>query len=412
MQPTIVKGYWSLCAIRFSTSVVAWVDFILIFSTLSFVFEASTSTIGLAAAFYGLPSLVLGPLAGRLADKVNPFGLVMLSFLVRAVASSLLFLASDLNAFLVFVLFKGISNLGAVPAEVVLTRQLLDDRQIVGNTALVSTVNQFIKVCSPLAAGLVVASSERPIGFLLSAACAVAGMLFCGILWGLQGRGNRGVHQSKPKVRGGWAAIRLFYQTGPTTRLLLFCTMAQSAVLGFYDSMLGTLLRSSGLGAGAFGLVVSATGLGGILAGVLFKSLYPARVMLCSTVSLWVYGACILGSGLIVRLDSGVALIGFAALFFVSGIAFGLPSMAFAVALQTRCAPGHLGFISSSVWSLTLALLVSGPVLGGFIAGLTSIASAFLVAGAVAMVVGVALHLSFGRAAVASEDPRDMPQEI
>jgi MFS family permease len=403
--PAFFNGYWSLCAIRFSTSFVAWVDFILIFSTLSFVFRVSTETIGLAAAFYGLPPLLLGPLAGRLADRVNPFLLVTCSFVLRCTASCSLYLAGDAGVFLALVAFKGVSNLGAVPAEVVLTRRLLTDRQIVSNTALVSVVNQFIKVCSPLAAGIVVASTDRPVGFLLSAACAVAGLLFCTILW-LQQGGSLQALGTKPKGEGSFAAIKAFYWRGPATRLLLFCSLAQSAVLGFYDSMLGSLLSTSGFGASAFGLVVSATGLGGIVAGIAFKSLYPARVLVCSTVSLMVYGVCILGAGLLASLHSAFTLAILLLVFFCSGITFGLTSMAFAVVLQTQCSPAHLGFISSSVWSLTLALLVSGPVLGGFIAAVTSIQSAFVIAGGTALCIGLALHWGFaGALAGAGHEP-------
>ena len=62
-----VNGYGYLCGVRLSSSVTLWVDFILIFTVLTFAYDASPKTLGYAAALYGLPTLFLGPLIGVLA---------------------------------------------------------------------------------------------------------------------------------------------------------------------------------------------------------------------------------------------------------------------------------------------------------------------------------------------------------
>ncbi|WP_435036510.1 MFS transporter [Pseudomonas neuropathica] len=394
-----VKGYWCLCGVRFSTSIALWIDFILIFSVLTFGFHSSTEKIGLAAAMYGIPPLILGPVFGRMIDKVNLFRFIPISFTLRCAASCLLFVASTEDIFLLLVFFKGLSNLGSAASEIVLTRKLLDDSDIPKNTAFITVVDQFIKVCSPLVAGVVASLSDKSSGFLFSALFSLAGLIFSIALWRLHGKTLK-THTATERTLGSLAAIRKLYASGPSTQLFLLCSLAQSGVLGFYDSMLGTLLKTLSLGPSAFGIVVSATALGGVSAGFAFKYLYPSKALLCSTISLMIYGVCIMFSGVVAILQLPFALILFIAVFFLSGIAYSLTSMAFAVTLQKSCSPSHLGFISSSARSLTLTLLIGGPVIGGFVGRITSIETVFMIAGLSAIVIGLALHLKYAQAVI------------
>ncbi|MNE10934.1 Major Facilitator Superfamily protein [compost metagenome] len=124
MESIRTRQYSCLYGIRFCSSATVWLDFILIFSTLTFIFHAQAETLALAAALYGIPSLILGPYIGSLPDRYPPHAIIAVSFCLRAVTTICLFQASSLDIFLAFIALKGLSNLGSTPAEIVLTTNL------------------------------------------------------------------------------------------------------------------------------------------------------------------------------------------------------------------------------------------------------------------------------------------------
>ncbi|MDD2006678.1 hypothetical protein NPS31_25390, partial [Pseudomonas putida] len=103
MQRLATSQYFYLYGIRLCSSATVWLDFILIFSTLTFIFNAQAQTLALAAALYGLPSLILGPYIGSLPDRYSPRAIVAVSFCIRAITATCLSHAVDLNIFLFFI---------------------------------------------------------------------------------------------------------------------------------------------------------------------------------------------------------------------------------------------------------------------------------------------------------------------
>lgn len=182
MQTLATRQYCYLYGIRLCSSATVWLDFILIFSTLTFIFDAEAHTLALAAALYGVPSLIFGPYIGSLPDRYSPRAIIAVSFCIRAITATCLLLASNLELFLLFISLKGLSNLGSTPAEIVLTARLLPPQSIIKNTSLVSITDQTIKIIAPLAAGLSITWSNSTYGFLISAGISLNGLIFVWLL--------------------------------------------------------------------------------------------------------------------------------------------------------------------------------------------------------------------------------------
>lgn len=388
-----IPGYSYLCGIRLSTSVTVWVDFVLIFTVLTFTFDATPKTLGYAAALYGLPPLLLGPVFGAIADRISPFKFICWSFLARFTVACLLFSASSEAFFLTFIFLKGLANLGSGSAEIILTRKLLSKEDLVNNISLITVMDQFIKVCSPLAAGIIATAADKATGFLVSAVFSLFGFFLVIAL--AVTNPTSSAHSPEIRSFGSISALRAFFRHGPITRLFFICTMIQSAVLGCYDSLLSLFLKNAGFSSYTFGAVVSATAIGGILSGLLFPRIYPERLSLCSTLSLSSFGVAVIIAGLLPSVPLISNTVAFMSLFLVAGLAYGLTSLGFGITMQKYCPLSHLGTLSATARSLSMALMIGAPILGAWLSSHLNIAGVFVLAGCLAVVVGGWLHFGY-----------------
>jgi len=388
-----VKGYGYLCGVRFSSSVTLWVDFILIFTVLTFVYDASPQTLGYAAALYGLPALFLGPLIGTLADHTSPIKFLLISFTFRFIVACLLFGANSESVFLTLVFLKGVSNLGSGAAEIILTRKLLTNKDLISNISLITVMDQFIKVCSPLAAGVIASMSDKAYGFLISALFSLLG-IFCVILLSMSNR-QKNIHTSDKRSFGSLKALKVLLSSGPSTRLFFTCALIQSAVLGCYDSLLSLHIKNLGLDEYVFGVVVSSTALGGIIAGLSFKLVYPHKIFFCSTFSLFTFGVMVVIAGSLKEPGNLTTLAILILVFSIAGYAYGLTSLGFGVTLQKYCPLSNLGTVSASSRSLMLIFMITGPIFGAWLSTFLSIGGVLVSSGASAILLGAFLHIKY-----------------
>jgi MFS family permease len=373
--------------------VTFWVDFILIFTVLTFGYDASPQTLGYAAALYGIPTLFLGPLIGTLADHISPVKFLLISFTFRFIVACLLFGADSEYIFLALVCLKGISNLGSGAAEIILTRKLLSNKDLVSNISLITIMDQFIKICSPLAAGIIASMSDKAYGFLISAFFSLSGV-FCVILLSVNTR-QKEIHESEKRSFGSLKALKVLLDTGPSTQLFFICALIQSAVLGCYDSLLSLHIKNIGLDAYAFGVIVSSTALGGIIAGLSFKLVYPHRIFFCSTLALLAFGAMVATAGLLTEPGNFATLTILVLVFSIAGYAYGLTSLAFGLTLQKYCPLPNLGTVSATARSLMLIFMITGPIFGAWLSTFVSIGGVFFVSGVSAIFCGALLHIKY-----------------
>lgn len=384
-----VPGYPSFFASRLFNSIAIWVDFTLIFSLLSFSYNATPRTLGIAAALYGLPGLLLGPFIGVLADRNSPALVMLASSTGRLITSLLLAIAPNEGFFIAVVLLKGVSNLGAVPAEQILVRRLLSDEQIVSTTTLTSVIDQCTKIASPLLGAVLAVVSHSRGGFLFTAVLALASA-------GCTVRISRVIgwqstdHETRnrlPNFAVLWQAV----SDKPRLAVALILMLALSLTLGLYDSILVLLLREHGLPASAFGTIVSCTAAGAIACALILKRALGRtsefRVML---VSLCGFSVTVIAAGILGLAYERLSLPVLCALWLINGFCYAGGVMAYSISLQTESPREMLGVLSATGRSLQLCALVGGPVVGSWIAQHFGTPWTFIGAGAVGLCIAFA----------------------
>jgi MFS family permease len=393
-----LPGYRYLLAARTISSVIVWIDFTLIFSSLTYYWHASPAMVGIASALYGLPGLLLGPWFGRLADRKDAMTVLMCSYATRGVTSLLLIAAPDIHFFVLFVFLKGLGNLGAMPAEQVVLRSMLKHAQLVVNASIVTTLDQLTKIAAPLLGALAAAWYSPIAGFGLCAALSIVGLALLVRL--RHACPPRAAVQVASRPASRQSALRALIRDDADFRAVFIASLVQTAALGLYDPLLTLFLKGLGFPVSTFGTLVSCTAAGAILGAVLFRRLFhrfAARGL--AFVSLAGFGLTVLIPGLAALPGlpwapstgwafAWPALLG---LWFANGCCYGLTAMSLVVVMQTRCPQDVLGSVSATTRSAQLALLVLGPLAGSGAARWIGIEAIFVASGLLALASGATL---------------------
>jgi MFS family permease len=384
-----VPGYSSFFASRVSNSIAVWVDFTLIFSLLSFCFNATPRTLGLAAALYGLPGLFLGPFIGVIADRSSPALVMLLSSSGRLITSILLAVAPTEQFFVAAVLLKGLSNLGSMPAEQILIRRILSAEQIVSTTTLTSIVDQCTKIVSPLAGAALAFASHSKAVFLFTAALALASAT-CAVRIAKVVGWESGADEARNRLPNFTALWRLFSDK-PKFAVSLVSVLSLSLTLGLYDSVLVILLREHGLPASAFGTIVSCTAAGAITCAVFLKRFLRRASEFCvMSVSLFGFCLTVFAAGCLAATYAQLALLPLCALWLLNGFFYAGGVMVYSISLQNESPREMLGVLSSTCRSLQLGALVIGPVVGSWVAQRFGTQWTFIGAGGIGLVIAIA----------------------
>ncbi|MBW8078744.1 MAG: MFS transporter [Gallionella sp.] len=374
----------ALLVTRCISCIILWMDFTLVFSIMAFDRGSATTTIGLAAALYGVPGLFLGPWIGALADRVSPIGALAVSYLLRAGASVGIIFSASPAAMLVMVFLQGMSNLGAMPAEQILVKRLLRRDQMILNIQLVTVIDQSAKIGAPIVGGLIAQSLGPSVGFWISAGLVVPALGCLRLLRGIAPDGGRR-HGSSPRHGAGGGQIVRLLRTDGMYRLAFAAMLTQTAVLALYDPLLALFLKGLGCGPAVFGQIVSATALGGIGGAMAFQLVSNRVGRRMALFSLTGFGVSVFVPGILAWLGIRVPVASLLGLWVLNGLCYGVTAMHFGVTQQLRCPAETIGAVASTARSAQLAALVAGPVLGASLATVLGVAGVLTLAGAAAV---------------------------
>ncbi len=229
----------------------------------------SSAAAGLVFFFLALP-VVAAPLFGQLADRVRRRPLLLATNAVAAVVVlALLLVDSPDDLWLLYVVAAAYGVVGYVtaPARSGLLRDLLEDHQLDTANGTLMTLDQGLRIISPLlGAGLYTAFGGRALALLASATFVLAVLALLTVH----------VQESEPtppQDREPWrqevsAGFRHVART-PVLRRIVGCLAVSMLVVGLADSALfGVVETGLGRDPAFFGVLMSAQGAGSIAGGV------------------------------------------------------------------------------------------------------------------------------------------------
>lgn len=356
---------------------------------LGYVFSATHSAawVGAATICRLLPYVLLGPFGGAIADRYPRRRVLVVGSLVRMGLMLVLaaVIAADGHVALVIGIVALASAAGSAeqPAAMALLPRLVGEGRLGPANALLHTVQDLAVVVGPAIGALLLAFSSAPAAFLVNGGTfAVSALLFSTL-------GRHKAPASAAWSGGAAASVVAGLRTARVTPFVIPLFALVAAVEFTYGAQTVQLViyadRSLDLGAGGYGLLLAASGAGGLVSAVFNGQLATSRRM-----TLVVVGAAVLAcASQFVYASSDVLIL---ALIVTAAAGAGLVcSEVVAETVLARVTPGEtLGRIAGLFDACSIGAMVGGAVLASILVNATSLEWSFWILGAGGVLVALA----------------------
>ncbi|MEX2446222.1 MAG: MFS transporter [Dehalococcoidia bacterium] len=242
------------------------------------VYEVTGSALllGLTGLARAAPHIVLSMAGGVVADRVDRVRLIQAGQVANAILIALLALVTLTDAVETWHLYVATflnSAFTAVttPARTALIPRLVPQHNLVNAVALNATISQISQIVGPALAGAAIALGGTSSAYLVNGALYFAAMV--AII------GIRAVTRAEATTTTPWRSLvegMQFVVRRPVIISLLALDVAETA-LGSYRALLPIIVANLGVGAGGFGLLSAAPGVGAVVAAVFMLSLGDMR---------------------------------------------------------------------------------------------------------------------------------------
>lgn len=360
---------------------------------LAFVYARTGSPTWVAVTTAGrvLPLLVLGPLAGALADRHNRRTLMIGSDLVRAglMAALATVVLAGLPVVLAPLLAALAASIGTVqmPSVAACSARLVSTEELPRAGALRAAIGQGAVVVGPALGAVVLALSDPAVAIALNALTFLGSAAAVSAI----GRGPAfepaSAHGERPAgvledVREGARALR----GAPAALRLVGADVVCSGVAGMLTVTLVLVSRRLGAGTGGYGLLLGACGLGGVMGAVLSgRVASPAQWRRALALALALVALALVGLGAVSALGGALVV----ALLVGGG-------MVVREALSEGALPALLDHdVLARAYGLiipaSVLASVGGSLLAGPLVGLLGVSGTLSAGGAFVALAGVAL---------------------
>ena len=327
---------------------------------LAYVFSATHSAawVGAATLCRLLPYVLLGPYGGVLADRHPRRTVLLAGDLVRLALMLVLagVVAADAHVAVVIGLAALSSAAGSAerPAALALLPRLVGEARIGPANALLHTVQDLGVVIGPAIGAVLLAVAGASAAFLVNAATFAVSALLIATLR------KRAAPAATDQGHGAGLAAGL--RTARNTRFVLPLFLVVSMIEFTYGAQTVQLViyadRSLDLGEGGYGLLLAATGAGGLISALVNSRLSTARRL-----TLVLVGASVLACGIQLVYGATDVVVVALAVAVLGGIALVSCEVVGETVLARVTPSDALGRIAGLFDATTVAAMVLGAVL-------------------------------------------------
>jgi MFS family permease len=391
-----LAGYRDVLAIRDARALIAASaasqigDWLYNAALLGYVFSATHSAawVGAATICRLLPYVVLGPLGGAVADRLPRRTVLLAGDLLRL--AFMLVMAALVAANGPVVLVIGLAALASAagsaerPAALALLPRLVGEARIGPANALLHTVQDLGVVIGPAIGAVLLAVASAPAAFIANAATFAVSALLVSTLrrYKVTAAGSRAAGTG---VLAGLRTARVTPFVLPLFVLVAMVELtygAQTVQLVIYAD------RSLGLGTGGYGLLLAASGAGGLISAAFNGQLATSRQLTLVVVGA---GALACASQLVYAGSDTLAV---ALIVTVAGGAGLVCCEVVSETVLARVIPSEtLGRVAGLFAASSIAAMVGGAVLASILVNAASLDQSFWILGGAAVLVALTCSL-------------------
>ena len=194
------------------SAVGAWATLIAIWGYAAFEFDASATDVSIFGLAFGLPGILLGPLAGAAVDRFGPKATLAAAKSLGVVAALLLLLADDFLTLGLLSTLHGIAHTFSLPALQALPPRMVDDTHLARTNALVSLTDEVAIVLGPVVGAGAIALTSFQGAFVVDAITYAIGLAALPLVRlrpiAADAAGSDGESEGPARVMDGWRRIR------------------------------------------------------------------------------------------------------------------------------------------------------------------------------------------------------------
>lgn len=236
-----------------------WIDFLAILTLAAYQFHVSSYQMASVSAAGLLPGMLLGPYIGRWCDRGDPKHLLMVSILLRVVATGAIIFCHDFSVFLGLVALRSIFTTVAPPAINVMAVRSIDPAGLPRFYSFLNVINNSAKVLAPAIGTVSSSLSSETVALSLSLLCSAASLVVFACI------------RIRPKTEPSTPATTVAKDlslTGPNLVPLLWVASTYAFFIFMVNNLVPLVLQRSGFDKALLGLLISCSGAGNILSGL------------------------------------------------------------------------------------------------------------------------------------------------
>lgn len=389
------------------SSFSVWIDFLVILTLTSYTYHANAFLMAFVSALILGPSVFLGQSIGRLVDSHNNHPLVLIwSLVLRSLITMLILLKPSFLFFCLIVFIRSVISLPENPASNVISTQILPPRDVSRYFGLLGLLRSASKIAAPTLGVLIASSYGESTAIKISISMTL--LASASIVYTFHKYKHHDAHKSKNNHKEKEAVPSLnkipYSEESKKTnhrtlKQLLWTVTTYSFMVFFINNQLPVLLRNSGYTMVLLGVLVTASGSGGILAASYLSRKHLSKYtdtmnpLQATIVSVIVIALCFVALGFTFMLPSSIAPYVATFLFFCTGI-FSATEAIRANVVVVQEFPNNAGEVTAKIGSFrSIAMLIAPWIAAIFISHMVSMPLLFIIDGGVGLVILVGITI-------------------
>ena len=397
--PLRQRNYGKIFIAQVLSDLGNWLDFIALNTLIVYVWDLGPEAVAALVITFGLPWVLVGPIAGVWIDRLPKRAVMISSDLIRIFIVLGLYWAPNIYVLLPLVFLKG--SFGAIfdPARQSVIRMIVPKESLPQAISLSQFSVQSTKVFAPILGAVFVSMAGARSAFLVEGALFLLSALLLVTLPALKNQTSD--HQSTQEKERYWVQFRQGWAHVLTNRLLFIATLSITVgifINFMYDGLLPLWTKHLDMDEKVFGMVLSAIGLGSVVGAVVVGqfAVWQKRPLAMMSIGCAIAGLQVLLMGL-----GGLEIIGGGVYFwFIVFLLLGMASSAvfipFGYIMQMETPQRLIGRVSATANAVQNTTMLVSPSIGAFLAKIFGVGYVFFGSGlALALFGGSVLMVSF-----------------
>ena len=364
-----------------------WFDYVAVVALIAYVWGHGPVALAFLALAFSLPYVIAGPLLAAWVDRAELKQVLLFSNLGRGALTFALAIAPNVEVLLLIVLLRGIVDSAFTPARQSAIQLTTPEPLLMAANGLHQGINQASKIIGPACGGLLLAVMPAQGVFVVNGFLSIAAFL---ILLGLQLPARAHIlHDTEEpffaRVSGGVAE---FGRNALLLAVLIYASAA-SFIFFLYDTQIALLTSQLGYDATAFGLTVTASGMGGLIGAFLAGSIKPKRPLAMMGVSSLISGPVTIALALAAASGVRIPFPLFCLAMAVMGGTTVFMMVPYRSVIQTKTPPDRIARVTAAGEAAMITAMMAAPFLGSLVSAAFGVPTTFVFGGALLIILGL-----------------------